>query len=86
MAVFLLSLAGHPADGGVHRQGGRLPAAASGAGYWPLVLIGVLVSVVAAFFYLRVIVLMYMRDPPSSRARRGHGPSMPRLALAIPAA
>ena len=36
--------------------------AAVGAGYWPLVLVAVLASVVAAFFYLRVIVLMYMQD------------------------
>src|SRR3712207_7580385 len=30
---------------------------------WPLVVVAVLLSVVAAFFYLRVIVLMYFSDP-----------------------
>ena len=38
-------------------------AAAIRAGHWPLVLIAVLSSVVAAFFYIRVIVLMYMQEP-----------------------
>jgi NADH-quinone oxidoreductase subunit N len=38
-------------------------SAAIGAGYWELALIGVLLSVAAAFFYLRVIVLMYMQEP-----------------------
>jgi NADH-quinone oxidoreductase subunit N len=38
-------------------------SAAIDAGAWPLVLIGVLASVVAAFFYLRVIVLMFMHEP-----------------------
>jgi NADH-quinone oxidoreductase subunit N len=37
--------------------------AAVGAGHWPLVLVGVLASVVAAFFYIRVMVLMYMQEP-----------------------
>jgi NADH-quinone oxidoreductase subunit N len=37
--------------------------AAIRAGHWELVLIGVLASVAAAFFYLRVIVLMYMQEP-----------------------
>ena len=38
-------------------------SAAIQAGYWPLVLIAVLASVIAAFFYIRVIVLMYMQEP-----------------------
>ena len=47
--------------------------AAVGAGSWPLVLIAVLASVAAAFFYLRVVALMYMReaeaDPRAGAAR-----------------
>jgi NADH-quinone oxidoreductase subunit N len=58
--------------------------AAIAAGYWPLALIGVVSSVVAAFFYLRLIVLMYMQDPQGEHDR---DPSMvPRVAIAIPAA
>jgi NADH-quinone oxidoreductase subunit N len=47
------------------------------------VLLGVLASVVAAFFYLRVIVYMYMRGP---KAEQEEDPSlMPRIALVVPA-
>jgi NADH-quinone oxidoreductase subunit N len=62
MTVFMLSLAGIPPTAGFIAKLGVFSAAA-GAGHWPLVLIGVVSSVVAAFFYLRVIVLMYMREP-----------------------
>ena len=61
MALFLLSLAGIPPTAGFIAKV-RVFAAAIAAGNWPLVLVGVLASVVAAFFYLRVIVLMYMRS------------------------
>jgi len=35
------------------------------SGDWPLVLIAVVASVIAAFFYIRVLVLMYMQEPPA---------------------
>jgi NADH-quinone oxidoreductase subunit N len=59
MTLFLLSLAGIPPTAGFIAKVGVFQAAI-GAGFWPLALIGVLASVVAAFFYLRLIVLMYM--------------------------
>ena len=62
MTLFLLSLAGIPPTAGFIAKVGVFGAAIQ-AGDWPLVLIGVLASVVAAFFYLRVIVLMYMQEP-----------------------
>jgi NADH-quinone oxidoreductase subunit N len=34
-----------------------------GAGYVNLAVIGMLMSVVSAYYYLRVVVAMYMRDP-----------------------
>jgi NADH-quinone oxidoreductase subunit N len=63
MALFLLSLAGIPPTGGFIAKVGVFTAAVD-AGAWWLALVGVLASVVAVFFYLRVIVAMYMR--PSS--------------------
>jgi NADH-quinone oxidoreductase subunit N len=57
--------------------------AATEAGYWFLVLIGVLASVVAAFVYLRVIVLMFMREPEEDT--RPDESWLPRVALAVPA-
>ena len=65
MSVFLLSLAGIPPTAGFIAKV-TVFAAAIGAGNWPLALVGVLASVVAAFFYLRVIVYMYMRAPAGS--------------------
>src|ERR671931_438158 len=62
LTVFLLSLAGIPPTAGFVAKAGVF-AAAIGAGYWPLAVIGVVASVAAAFFYLRVIVLMYMQEP-----------------------
>lgn len=62
MTLFLLSLAGIPPTAGFM---GKLFvfSAAVDAGETALVVAGVLTSVVAAFFYLRLIVLMWMSDP-----------------------
>jgi NADH-quinone oxidoreductase subunit N len=62
LTLFLLSLAGIPPTAGFIAKVSVFNAAVS-AGHWPLVLIAVLTSVVAAFFYIRVIVLMYFSDP-----------------------
>ena len=67
LALFLLSLAGIPPTGGFIGKVAVFGAAVR-SGYWPLVLVAVLASVVAAFFYLRVIVLMYMQDPDREEA------------------
>ena len=62
MALFLLSLAGIPLTAGFTAKFAVFRSAiASGA--WPLVLVALLTSAVAAFFYLRVIVLMYFSQP-----------------------
>ncbi len=62
LALFLLSLAGIPPTAGFIAKVAVFGAAIQ-QGYWPLVLVAVLSSVIAAFFYIRVIVLMYMQDP-----------------------
>jgi NADH-quinone oxidoreductase subunit N len=67
MTLFLLSLAGIPPAAGFIAKV-NVFAAAIGAGYWVLALIGVVLSVAAAFFYLRVIVLMYMQEPEEQPA------------------
>jgi NADH:ubiquinone oxidoreductase subunit 2 (subunit N) len=41
----------------------RLFTAAVGAGYTVLAIVGVLMSVVSAYYYLRIVVAMYMREP-----------------------
>jgi NADH-quinone oxidoreductase subunit N len=61
-AVFLLAFAGIPLTSGFAGKFAVFKAAASG-GATPLVIVGVLASAVAAFFYVRVIVLMFFSEP-----------------------
>jgi NADH-quinone oxidoreductase subunit N len=61
-ALFMLSFAGIPLTGGFIGKWTVFSAAYSG-GFWWLVVIGVLVSALAAYFYVRVIVLMFFTDP-----------------------
>jgi len=61
MTLFLLSMAGIPPTVGFIAKAAVFGAAIS-VGQWPLVVIAVFSSVVAAYFYLRVIVMMYMQE------------------------
>ena len=67
MAVFLLSLAGMPPTAGFMAKLYVFNAAIQ-SGYLNLAVIGVLTSIVATFYYLKVIVAMYMR--PSGEGAR----------------
>jgi NADH-quinone oxidoreductase subunit N len=64
MAVLLFSMAGIPPFAGFFAKLMVLKAAIS-AGFYPLALIGVLASVVAAFYYLRIVKIMYLDQPGS---------------------
>ena len=84
MTLFLLSLVGIPPTAGFFAKAYVILAAVE-AGGWLTVLavIVVLNAAVAAFYYLRVVVYMYMRDPVERCAavepwcaavgRAGHG-------------
>ena len=61
-ALFLLAMAGIPLTSGFIGKWAVFEVALS-AGAWPVVIVAVLSSVIAAFFYVRVIVLMYFSDP-----------------------
>lgn len=61
-AIFLLSLAGFPPTGGFLAKFYVFVGAVR-QGLVPLVIIGVLASLVSVFYYLRIIVYMYMREP-----------------------
>lgn len=80
MALFMFSLAGVPPTGGFM---GKLYVfgAAIQADYVGLAVLGVLNSVVSAFYYLRVTVVMYMTPPDP--ATPGAEPLPPALLLAI---
>ena len=83
LTLFLLSLTGIPPTAGFIAKI-QVFRSAMDAGYWGLVLIGVIASVVAAFFYLRVVVLMFMRDPEGDAET--DDTLLPRLVVGIPAA
>ena len=61
MAVFMLSLTGIPLTGGFIGKWVVFQATLD-AGLVPLAVIGVLTSVVSAFYYIRVVVNMYLAD------------------------
>ena len=73
-AFLLLSFAGIPLTSGFTGKWSVFSAAWSG-GAWPMVVVGVVMSLVAAFFYVRVIIVMFFSDPV------GDGPT-----VAIPSA
>ncbi|MCM2578376.1 NADH-quinone oxidoreductase subunit NuoN [Streptomyces meridianus] len=61
-AIFLLAFAGIPLTSGFAGKFAVFKAAAEG-GAGPLVVVGVISSAIAAFFYIRVIVLMFFSEP-----------------------
>ncbi|MEU9602940.1 NADH-quinone oxidoreductase subunit NuoN [Streptomyces sp. NPDC017979] len=61
-AVFLLAFAGIPLTSGFSGKFAVFKAAAEG-GAGALVVVGVISSAIAAFFYIRVIVLMFFSEP-----------------------
>jgi NADH-quinone oxidoreductase subunit N len=63
----MISLTGVPVSAGFVGKF-YLFRAAVDAGYVALALVGFLMSVVSAYYYLRVVVAMYMREPPAEDA------------------
>jgi len=62
MAIFMLSLAGVPPTAGFVGKFYIFSAAVQSGLIW-LALVGVLNSVLSVYYYLRIVVLMYMREP-----------------------
>ncbi len=65
-SMFLLAFAGIPLTSGFVSKFSVFQAAANG-GAVPLVIIGVIASAVAAYFYVRVIVLMFFTEPTNDQ-------------------
>ena len=74
MAILMFSLAGVPPFVGFWAKLGVVQAVL-GVGYTWLAVVAVLFSVVGAFFYLRVVKLMYF-DEPTDASRIGGSPLM----------
>jgi NADH-quinone oxidoreductase subunit N len=68
-AFLLLGMAGIPLTSGFTGKWAVFASAMS-AGAWPVVIVAVLVSAVAAYFYAKIIVVMFFSDPI------GEGPSV----------
>jgi len=73
-ALFLLAFAGIPLTSGFTGKFAVFQAAIAG-GATPLVIVGVLSSAIAAFFYVRVIVLMFFNDPAADGPLVVHSPT-----------
>jgi len=70
MTLFMVALAGIPGTAGFTGKFLIFKSAVD-AGQVPLAILGVLMSVVSVYYYLRVPVLMYMRDPSDEVPRLG---------------
>jgi NADH-quinone oxidoreductase subunit N len=75
MALFMFSLAGIPPTAGFVGKFYIFSAAVK-AGYLGLAIIGVLNSALSVYFYLRVTVMMYMRNPEKEWTGLNPSPAM----------
>jgi NADH-quinone oxidoreductase subunit N len=75
LTIFLLSLIGIPLTGGFFAKYYVFTAALQSNLVW-LTIIGVVNSAVAAYYYLRLIVVMYMREPSIEGAPEPVSPAM----------
>jgi NADH-quinone oxidoreductase subunit N len=82
LTVLLLSLGGFPPTAGFIAKWYIFSAAIS-AGYTALAVIGVLTSVIAVFFYLRIVVMMYMVERPAGEAELSPPGRLTTIALAV---
>ncbi|MBZ5602048.1 MAG: NADH-quinone oxidoreductase subunit N [Acidobacteriia bacterium] len=75
LTIFLLSLIGVPLTGGFFGKFYIFKAALDSHLVW-LTVLGLLNSAVAAYYYLRILVVMYMKDPEPSEALPPAGPAL----------
>ena len=74
MTLFMLSLTGIPPTAGFFAKAYVILSAVEAGGVLTLLaVIAVLNAAVAAFYYLRIVVYMYMRDPASEAPALRHG-------------
>jgi NADH-quinone oxidoreductase subunit N len=71
MAIFMFSLAGIPPLLGFNAKLAVF-AAAVNAGLYPLAVVGFVASVIGAYYYLRIVKVMYFDDPAPAFARDGN--------------
>ena len=74
MSIFLLSLAGIPPLAGFFGKLYLFSAAVESGWIW-LAVVGMINSVISAYYYLRVTVAMFMVEPEEGKAEPGAGPA-----------
>jgi NADH-quinone oxidoreductase subunit N len=84
LTIFLLSLIGVPLTGGFFGKFYIFRAALESRLVW-LTVLGLLNSAVAAYYYLRILVMMYMHEPSDAASKVEPLPVGLRLALVLPA-
>src|SRR3979409_1011999 len=84
LAIFLLSLIGVPLTGGFFGKFYIFKAALDARLYW-LTILGLLNSAVAAYYYLRILVMMYMHEPSEAADAAEPLSTGTSLALLLPA-
>jgi NADH-quinone oxidoreductase subunit N len=84
MALFMLSLTGIPPTGGFMGKFYVFKAAVD-TGQFDLAIVGLLSSVIGAFYYLRIVVQMYIREPVPGAGTAELGPAEA-LGIAVAAA
>jgi NADH-quinone oxidoreductase subunit N len=84
LTIFLLSLIGVPLTGGFFGKFYIFRAALESHLVW-LTVLGLLNSAVAAYYYLRILVMMYMREPSEAASRAEPLTPGLRAALILPA-
>jgi NADH-quinone oxidoreductase subunit N len=85
LAIFLLSLIGVPLTGGFFGKFYIFKAALESHLVW-LAVLGLLNSAVAAYYYLRLLVMMYFREPGAAASEAEPPTFSLRLALSLAAA
>jgi NADH-quinone oxidoreductase subunit N len=74
MTLFLLSLTGIPPTAGFFAKALVILAAVEAGGWVSLLAVAAVINAaIAAFYYLRVVVYMYMREPTSEAEPPRHG-------------
>ena len=71
MLLFMISLTGIPPTGGFIAKFYVFMAAVS-AGMTGLAVLAVIFAAVSAYYYLRVVMVMYMRDPGEAAGKPGY--------------
>jgi NADH-quinone oxidoreductase subunit N len=84
-ALFLLSMAGIPLTSGFTGKWAVFEVALA-AGAWPVVIVAILASAASAYFYVRVIVVMYFHEPESDSAHVVHPSVLTSSAVGVAAA